>query len=78
MSGLRCLVELDVVGLYMSHDELVKQRKATSYYDKFSGVYDVLSPKSYYHKARLQAIRELRSNKGSSVLNVPVGTRQNI
>ena len=62
----------------MSHDELVKQRKATSYYDKFSGVYDVLSPKSYYHKARLQAIRELRINKGSSVLNVPVGTGQNI
>ena len=61
----------------MSHDELVKQRKATSYYDKFAGVYDVLSPKSYYHKARLQAIKELRINKGSSVLNVPVGTGQN-
>ncbi|ACN17512.1 UbiE6 [Desulforapulum autotrophicum HRM2] len=40
-------------------------------------MYDVFSPKKYYHKARSQAIKELRLNKEKSVLNVPVGTGQN-
>ena len=57
--------------------DVEKQMQATSYYDKFSRVYDILSPKFYYHKARSQAIRELRLIKGMSVLNVPVGTGQN-
>ena len=47
------------------------------YYDKFSTVYDFLSPKLYYHKARNEAIKELRLSKGNTVLNVPVGTGQN-
>ena len=54
-----------------------KQMQATSYYDKFSRVYDIISPKFYYHKARLQAIEELKLIKGKTVLNVPVGTGQN-
>ncbi|WP_299874300.1 class I SAM-dependent methyltransferase [uncultured Cocleimonas sp.] len=54
-----------------------KQMQATSYYNKFSRVYDILSPKFYYHKARSEAIRELRLIKEKSVLNVPVGTGQN-
>ena len=61
----------------MLKDELEKQKQATSYYDKFSRVYDIFSPRFYYHKARSQAISELKLIKGKSVLNVPVGTGQN-
>ena len=57
--------------------DLEKQIEATSYYDKFSRVYDIISPKFYYHKARSQAIEELKLIKGKTVLNVPVGTGQN-
>lgn len=58
-------------------DDLEKQNNATAYYDQFSKVYDVLSPKLYYHKARLHAVKELQLTKGKTVLNVPVGTGQN-
>lgn len=54
-----------------------KQIKATAYYDKFSRIYDLLSPKHYYHKARTQAIKQLQLSEGKTVLNVPVGTGQN-
>lgn len=54
-----------------------KQSRATEYYNKFSKVYDYLSPKIYYHKARNQAVKELYLKEGMSVLNVPVGTGQN-
>jgi len=53
------------------------QNEATTYYDKFSRVYDLLSPKAYYHRARFTAIKELNLVEGKSVLNVPVGTGQN-
>jgi len=54
-----------------------KQIKAAAYYDKFSRIYDLLSPRHYYHKARLQAVKELQLSKGKTVLNIPVGTGQN-
>ncbi len=47
------------------------------YYDKFSTVYDIFSPKSYYHKARLEAVKRLQLKAGDVILNVPVGTGQN-
>jgi len=40
-------------------------------------VYDLFSPKEYYHQARFAAIKELNLVEGESVLNVPVGTGQN-
>lgn len=49
-----------------------------SYYDRFSKVYDFFSPKWYYHKARDHAIRQLELTEGQTVLNIPVGTGQNI
>ena len=55
-----------------------RQAKATAYYQKFSKVYDALSPKTYYHEARSQAIKELHLKVGMTVLNVPIGTGQNI
>ena len=48
-----------------------------SYYDKFSKVYDLLSPKWYYHKARNFAIQQLQLEEGATVLNLPCGTGQN-
>lgn len=48
-----------------------------SYYDKFSRVYDILSPKVYYHRARDAAVGSLDLHEGQTVLNVPVGTGQN-
>lgn len=52
--------------------------KARSYYDKFSRVYDWLSPKAYYHKARQVAVDRLDLKEGQTVLNVPIGTGQNL
>lgn len=51
---------------------------ASDYYDKFSRVYDWLSPKVYYHKARQAAIDSLDLEEGKTVLNVPIGTGQNL
>ena len=51
---------------------------ASDYYDKFSRVYDWLSPKVYYHKARQAAIDSLDLEEGQTVLNVPIGTGQNL
>lgn len=48
-----------------------------SYYDKFSRVYDILSPKVYYHRARDAAVSTLGLQESQTVLNVPVGTGQN-
>jgi ubiquinone/menaquinone biosynthesis C-methylase UbiE len=48
------------------------------YYNKFSIVYDILSPKIYYHKARNAAVSSLDLEEGQTVLNVPVGTGQNL
>ena len=61
----------------MAKDEVEKQDKVTAYYDQFSKVYDVFSPKAYYHKARLHAVKNLQLTNGKAVLNVPVGTGQN-
>ena len=58
-------------------NEEEKQLRATAYYNKFSRVYDLLSSKAYYHKARSKAIETLHLESGKSVLNVPVGTGQN-
>jgi ubiquinone/menaquinone biosynthesis C-methylase UbiE len=55
-----------------------KQKRAVSYYDKFSSVYDLLSPKSYYHKARETAVKELHLKENKVILNVPIGTGQNL
>lgn len=54
-----------------------KQERATKYYNKFSRVYDIFSPKAYYHKARNYAVKELGLQPGQTVLNVPCGTGQN-
>ena len=55
-----------------------EQRKANAYYDNFSRIYDLASPRSYYHKARTVAVERLGLKEGQSVLNVPVGTGQNL
>ena len=55
----------------------ITQEKATKYYDRFSKVYDFISLKVYYHKARSFAVAELELRKGQTVLNLPVGTGQN-
>lgn len=55
-----------------------KQERATNYYNGLAKFYDYLSPKVYYHNARKLAIKELRLTEGMNVLNVPVGTGQNI
>jgi ubiquinone/menaquinone biosynthesis C-methylase UbiE len=52
--------------------------EAARYYDKFSRVYDWLSPRAYYHKARQEAIERLGLKEGQTVLNVPIGTGQNL
>jgi len=51
--------------------------KFITYYDTFSSVYDIFSPKAYYHKARNHAVKELGLKQGQIVLNVPCGTGQN-
>lgn len=49
-----------------------------SYYNTFSKVYDFFSPKWYYHKARKYAIEQLNLSEDNTVLNLPVGTGQNL
>lgn len=51
---------------------------AKTYYDKLSTVYDWLSPKAYYHQARQAAVNSLELTEGQTVLNVPIGTGQNL
>ena len=52
------------------------QKKAITYYDKLSVIYDFIS-NWYYKKARKFAISELKINKGNTVLNLPCGTGVN-
>jgi len=54
-----------------------KLKKAITYYDQFSKVYDWLSPRWYYEEARKFAIEQLHLNEGTTVLNLPCGTGQN-
>lgn len=49
-----------------------------SHYDSFSKVYDLFSPDWYYHAARAYAIGQLNIKPGNTVLNLPVGTGQNL
>lgn len=49
-----------------------KQRKAIRYYDKIAGIYDLISLKWYYHKARNYAIEQLKLKEGETVLNLPL------
>ncbi len=60
----------------MSTEE--EQRRAVLFYDKFSFFYDLLSPKFYYHKARKTAVKELHLEENKVILNVPIGTGQNL
>jgi len=53
-------------------------KKTIKYYDKFAKVYDLFSPKWYYGKARKYAIQQMALKEGSTVLNVPCGTGQNL
>lgn len=50
---------------------------AEAYYNRFSQVYDLLSPDCYYRKPRKFAIQALALVAGQSVLNLPCGTGQN-
>jgi len=43
----------------MCQSEIEERKKATIYCDRFSKVYDVFSPKAFYHKARLEAVKQL-------------------
>ena len=52
-------------------------KEAINYYDKFSKLYDWLSPKWYYHEARKFAIQQLQLEEDTTVLNLPCGTGQN-
>ncbi len=52
-------------------------KKAINYYDKFAQVYDLFSPKWYYHKARDYSIKQLQLNEGDTIINLPCGTGQN-
>lgn len=63
------------MNLQISMDKKLKE--AINYYDKFSKVYDWLSPKWYYHEARAYAIQQLALKAGNTVLNLPCGTGQN-
>ena len=54
-----------------------KNQFAAAYYDSFSRLYDQLSPKWYYHRARQSAIKQLSLAKHMTILNVPAGTGQN-
>jgi len=53
------------------------QIDAIKYYNAFSKVYDIFSPKWYYHNARNYAIQQLQLKPGQTVLNLPCGTGQN-
>jgi ubiquinone/menaquinone biosynthesis C-methylase UbiE len=54
-----------------------KQSQAIRYYDKLSKVYDLVSSKCYYQKARDYAMQQLKLKEGDTVLNLPCGTGQN-
>lgn len=53
------------------------QKQVTSYYDRFSKIYNLISSKRYYHKIRQFAINQLDIQKGDMILNVPCGTGVN-
>jgi ubiquinone/menaquinone biosynthesis C-methylase UbiE len=53
-------------------------KKAINYYDKFAQVYDLFSPKWYYHEARDYSIKQLQLKEGDTILNLPCGTGQNL
>ena len=52
--------------------------RAKHHYDNFSKVYDLLSSKYYYHKARNFAVKELELKSEQTILNIPCGTGQNL
>lgn len=54
-----------------------KLKRAIKYYDTFAKVYDMFSPKWYYHKAKKNAIEQLSLEQGNLVINLPCGTGQN-
>jgi len=54
------------------------QQAAKRYYNKFSHVYDILSPDWYYRKTRKRAIQALALEEGQIVPNLPCGTGQNL
>lgn len=51
-------------------------KRIAKHYDIFSKLYDILSPKAYYLKARKKAVDELELKEGNTVLNVACGTGQ--
>lgn len=51
--------------------------KAEDYYDKFSRLYDIISPDWYYRKPRKFAVQALSLREGQTILNLPCGTGQN-
>jgi ubiquinone/menaquinone biosynthesis C-methylase UbiE len=53
-------------------------KKAINYYDIFAQVYDLFSPKWYYHEARDYSIKQLQLKEGDTILNLPCGTGQNL
>lgn len=55
-----------------------KSKIAKKYYDKFSKVYDFLSPDIYYRKPRIKAIEEMDIKENQTILNIPCGTGQSI
>ena len=63
--AIQIQVRLEEEFLIQTHNEtylpIFKTGKTMdiTYYDKFSRVYDILSPRIYYHKARSHAIRQL-------------------
>lgn len=52
--------------------------KAINYYDRLASFYDLVSFKAYYHKARNHAVQQLGLAQGQTVLNVPIGTGQDL
>lgn len=54
-----------------------KLKSVVTYYDQFAKVYDWLSPKWYYQRARKSAIEQLKLEEGNVVMNLPCGTGQN-
>lgn len=52
------------------------QQKSIRYYDKISGIYDFIS-NWYYKKARSYSIKELKIERGNTILNLPCGTGVN-
>ncbi|MCB0666542.1 MAG: methyltransferase domain-containing protein [Saprospiraceae bacterium] len=53
-----------------------EQQEAIKYYDKISGIYDLIS-NWYYKNARNYAIKNLQLKKGQTVMNLPCGTGVN-